>query len=299
MNSSPLVSVLIVCYNHQKFIKECIVSIHNQTYPNIELVVIDNSDNDKSKIIIDSMLLEGNFRFIKQENIGLPKTLNKYIPLLKGKYCIFMSGDDFMLSDRIEKQVKFMESNPDYAMGYANTIAVNELSYPIGYIRDKRYKSGYIFNELIRFKFHPPAPSYIFKRSIFDEVGLYDENIKFIEDRYMNIKIAQNHKIGFLNEYVSYHRQHSNNLSRSIPYDLQLKDVYYILEQYRNLTEFKSILYDINLYFFCTFSNNDLRLGYRFMILAFPKIFTIDYLKSTLRLIRKTFVDLSILAIPV
>lgn len=291
IKQQPLVSVIIVCYNHHKFIKECLVSIFNQSYTNLELMVIDNSDNDDCKIIIESVLSENVFIYIKQDNIGLTKTLNKYIPLTKGKYCIMMSADDYMLSDRIKKQVFFMESNPIYEMGYGNTIAVDENSIQTGFITNNNYKSGSIFDELVRFKFHPPAPSYIYKRSIFDEVGLYDENIKFIEDRYMNIKIAQNHQIGFLDDFMSYHRQHKNNLTKKVPYDRQIEDVYYILNQYANLPEFKSIMNDVHLNLYCNFCSIDKKYGFRLMFLALPKLFTREYLKSTYKLLRKILID--------
>lgn len=292
MNSYPLVSVIIVCYNHHKFIKECLVSIFNQSYSNIELFVIDNSDNDTSKMIIESLLFEKNFFFTKQDNIGLLKTLNKYIPDTKGKYCIMMSADDFMLSDRIKKQVDFMELHPEYAMSYGQTIYVDEVSKQIGFSGNKNFKSGFIFDDLVRFKFHPPAPSYIFRKSIFNEIGLYDENIKFIEDRYMNIKIAKNYQIGFLNDYMSYHRQHPNNLTKTAPFDQQIEDVYTILKQYDNLPEYKSILNDVHLNLYSIFSGIDAKYGFRFMLLALPKLFSIEYCKSTYILLKKMLRDL-------
>jgi glycosyltransferase involved in cell wall biosynthesis len=287
MNSTPLVSVIIVCYNHQKFIKECLVSVLNQSYSNIELLVIDNSDNDESKIIIESLLDENNFFFIKQNNIGLPKTLNKYIPITKGKYCVTMSADDYMLSDRIEKQVNFMEIYPYYAMSYGKTVYVDEDSKQIGFSDTKNFKSGFIFDDLVRFKFHPPAPSYIFRKRIFDEIGLYDENIKYIEDRYMNIKIAEKYQIGYLDDFLSYHRQHPNNLTKTIHYGHQIKDSYYILKQYDSLPEYKSILNDFHLKNYSYFSNIDAKYGFHFMLLALPRLFSIEYLRSTYKLIRK------------
>lgn len=290
MNSTPLVSVIIVCYNHHKFIKECLESVFNQSYSNIELLVIDNSDNDYSKLIIESLLPENKFFFAKQDNIGLTRTLNHYIPLTRGKYLIMMSADDVMLRDRVEKQVIYMESHPEYAMGFGNTICIDENSNQTGFVTDKNYRSGYIFNDLVRFKFHPPAPSYIFKRTIFDEVGLYDENIKLIEDRYMNFKIAEKHQVGFLDDFLSYHRQHSNNLTKTASLELQIKDVYYILKRYESLPDYRSIMNDVHLSLYSRFSGLDTKYALRFMLLSLPRITKTAFWKSTYRMIKKIFI---------
>lgn len=286
---APLVSVVIICYNHDMFIKECLYSVQRQTYNNIELYVIDNSNDNSSKNVIESNFNLDDFTYFKQENIGLPKTLNKYIPITKGKYCIFMSADDYMLPTRVEDQVIFMEANPQYAMGYAKTIYVNEKSEKFGY-NDKCQKSGYLFNELIRFKIHPPAPSYIFRKSIFNEVGYYDENIKLIEDRYMNIKIAEKHQIGYLDKFVVYHRQHPNNLTRTASFEEQISDVFYILNLYRNLPNYKSILKDVYLSLFNIFSKRSVKIGTKFMILSYTKMFKSSFWKSTYHLVKKILI---------
>lgn len=284
--SHPLVSVIIVCYNHNEFIGECLDSIFNQTYPGIELLVIDNSDNDKSMKIVEPLLSLHNFKYIKQENIGLPLTLNKYIPEIKGAYCILMSADDYMLPDRIEKQLQFMESNVEYAMSYGKSIYVDECSKVIGNSDTKKFKSGFIFDDLIRFKFHPPAPTYMFRSNIFEKVGLYDTNIKYIEDRYMNIKIAEKFQIGFLDESLTYHRQHRNNLTSTASMELQIKDCYYILKHYSSLKNYKSILNDVNLNLFCSLSGTTIKYGFRLMWVALPRFYTKVFLKSTYRLMK-------------
>jgi hypothetical protein len=197
-----------------------------------------------------------------------------------------MSADDYMLVNRVENQVNFMELHSEYAMGYGKTIYVDQNSKEIGYSDSNYFKSGFIFNDLIRFKFHPPAPSYIFKTSIFAEVGLYDENIKYIEDRYMNIKIAQNHQIGFQNEFMTYHRQHSNNLTKTAPINQQIEDNYYILKQYATLPGYGSIMNDFHLQNFYYYSGVNIKYGFRFMFLALPKLFSMKYLKSIYRLAR-------------
>ena len=82
----PLVSVVVPCYNHEKYVKETIESIVNQTYKNIELIVIDDGSKDNSVKVIQELADKYGFTFIHRPNKGLSATLNEGIRLSKGKY---------------------------------------------------------------------------------------------------------------------------------------------------------------------------------------------------------------------
>ena len=105
----PLVSVIVPCYNHEKYVEETIESIVNQTYENIELIVIDDGSKDASPQIIEELSKKYNFKFIHRSNKGLSATLNEGIRLSQGKYISVCASDDKLKLDKIEKQVKFME----------------------------------------------------------------------------------------------------------------------------------------------------------------------------------------------
>ena len=77
----PLVSVIVPCYNHEKYVEKTIESIVNQTYKNIELIVIDDGSKDNSTIILEKLSRQYNFYYEHQHNIGLPATLNKMIKM--------------------------------------------------------------------------------------------------------------------------------------------------------------------------------------------------------------------------
>lgn len=206
----PLVSIVVPCYNHEKYVKETIESIINQTYKNIELIVIDDGSKDNSVSVIQELADKYGFTFIHRPNKGLSATLNEGIRLSKGKYFCACASDDIYMLDKIEKQVQFMETNPEYGMCYGKIVEFDDS----GYKKEreiKNAKSGWCFEELILSNFIP-AVSQMIKRDIFEDVGNFDEDL-YIEDWDMWLRIVYKYKIGYVDNYLAYYRLHSNNCS--------------------------------------------------------------------------------------
>ena len=93
-----LISVVVTCYNHENYIEQCLRSIFNQTYRNIELIVLDDGSTDYSPEIIQEVLKESPFvtTFESHGNIGVVRTRNKGLNLLNGDYFLFVDSDDFL-----------------------------------------------------------------------------------------------------------------------------------------------------------------------------------------------------------
>lgn len=208
-NKEPLVSVVVPCYNHEKYVKDTIESILNQTYKNIELIVIDDGSKDNSVYIIQKLADKYNFTFINRPNKGLSATLNEGIKLAKGKYFCVCASDDKYLFDKIEKQVRFMENHLKYEMCYAKVIQFNDKESKE--IEIKNPPIGFIFDDLINRCFIP-AVTVMIRIDIFKKIGLFDENL-YIEDWDMWLRIANKYQIGYIDEYLAYYRRHDNNSS--------------------------------------------------------------------------------------
>lgn len=116
MKTEPLVTVLMSVFNGEKYLREAIDSILTQTFSDFEFLIINDASTDRSREIILSYL-DPRIRLIdNEENIGLTRSLNKGIDLAKGKYIARMDADDVSMPERLEKQVRFMEENPDIAV---------------------------------------------------------------------------------------------------------------------------------------------------------------------------------------
>lgn len=108
-----LVSVIITCYNHEQYIEECLESIFKQSYPNIELIVIDDGSTDHSREIIEETLKKSPFKkteYIYQRNQGVVVARNLGLQTMNGDYCIFVDSDDSLDSEYIVKTIQVAHS---------------------------------------------------------------------------------------------------------------------------------------------------------------------------------------------
>ncbi len=120
---NPDISVVMSVYNGEKYLREAIKSILNQTFKDFEFIIVNDGSTDKSLEIIKSYN-DPRIVFIDQENKGLAAALNVGIKAAKGKYIARMDADDISYSERLKKQIEFMENHPEYvAIGsWANYI---------------------------------------------------------------------------------------------------------------------------------------------------------------------------------
>lgn len=216
---TPLVSVIIPSYNHAKYITQAIESVINQTYPNIELFVVDDGSTDNSKEIIERLQEKYHFEMIFQENKGLAKTLTETITTkCNGEYISICASDDFWNLEKIAKQVKFCESRPEFGLCFSKCYYIDSNSEILKnerlYVQEKEYKSGYIFDDLLLLKYHLPV-SYMYKKTVLSEIGYFPENV-FCEDYYMNLKISEKYPIGYIDEYLLYYRYETNSASKTL-----------------------------------------------------------------------------------
>jgi glycosyltransferase involved in cell wall biosynthesis len=183
--NEPIVTVICTCYNHEKYVRNALSSVINQSYKHIELIIVDNASTDNSKSEIALFLIDyPEIVFISnEENIGLPKSFNAAVKLSKGKYLIDLAADDTLDYERVKLQVAAFEKlDASYGLLYSNIEEVDKNGKHLRYSLTPTlsYPSGDLLLEILN-KHFIPSPSTIFKKSAFDEVGGYNENL-FFED---------------------------------------------------------------------------------------------------------------------
>ena len=209
----PLVSVVIPCYNHEHFIKDSIQSVIDQTYKNIELIIIDDGSQDNSVMKIQEMIDSceqrfKRFEFRSRPNIGLSSTLNEGLEWCQGKYYSAQASDDQILKDKTSIQVEYLEKNNEICavMGGVNWINSDNA------IVSKRplINREYSFEEIFLLKQDLNVCTQMARLESIKNVGGYKDGF-LVEDWYMWLKLAEKGRIATIPEYFVNYRVHSNN----------------------------------------------------------------------------------------
>ena len=208
MINENLVSVVMSVYNSELTIKKSIESILNQTYKDIELIIIEDGSSDNTPFICKEYENEHEnvFVYSNNENIGLTKSLNIGIKKSKGKFIARQDADDFSEHHRIKTQIEIMTSdNLDAVSSRARVINSKQVIPNFSYYLPLRY--------LVKIK-NPFIHGTLFiKRNIIDEAGLYNEKFYYSQDyKLMYDLVSRKHKIKIIKEPL-YYLNMTNNIS--------------------------------------------------------------------------------------
>jgi len=212
-NPLPLVSVLISSYNHADFVEASIRSVYAQSYPNIELLVVDDGSRDGSVELIQQLQAELGFDFVAQANKGLCTTLNEMIARSKGRYIAPLGSDDVMLPERFSLQIPFMEQHPETGICAGGIVLIDGDGQPLPDKKQRHRPARRLdFDDLFMDrKPGPPAPTLLFRREALEEVGGFDPTIR-IEDYFVELRIARaGYFIDILEEPLALYRVHGSN----------------------------------------------------------------------------------------
>jgi glycosyltransferase involved in cell wall biosynthesis len=214
----PLVTAIIPTYNRKEYLENAIQSVANQSYSNIEILVIDDgSYSNYAQSICDKF---SNCYYLYKENGGLSSARNYGINLAKGEYIAFLDDDDFWESSKIEKQVKVLLENPSIDCVHSAAAVVDEKAIPtgefIGAAQNKIHKrSGYVFwNALACWVVKSPTP--LIRKTVFQPDLLFDESIKVGEDVDFYQRMFYRHKVYYINEPLAFYREYNNSARLSV-----------------------------------------------------------------------------------
>lgn len=210
--SSPKVSVIIPLYNQKQYVGEAIDSVINQTYPNIEVIVVNDGSTDNPLPFLEKY--QKGIMLINQENMGLAAARNAGIRKSTGEYIQFLDADDFLHKDKIKLHLEFcIAENCEVSYceisQYDNDTGNTELRY-VGEVKD-------MFPRLYNFWHTYPLPvhSMLIKKELFDKFGLFDEELTACEDRYFFSKLSSE---GISFKYFpfigGFRRQHKSNMNK-------------------------------------------------------------------------------------
>ena len=209
---NPKISVVMSVYNGEQHIRESIESILNQTFTDFEFIIVNDGSTDNSPEIIKSYD-DARTRIINNEkNIGLTKSLNKAIKQTRGEYIARQDADDISLPNRLELQLEFLEKHLDVALLGTGIYVINENGDEI----EKRIMHPNPKKSLLKGNRFIHG-SVMFRKSVIDELGAYNETLKYSQDYELWLRMSKKYKMRNLTSPLYKLRMHRGSiLSKNI-----------------------------------------------------------------------------------
>ena len=220
LDSTPLVSIVVPVFNGERYLRECLDSVVNQTYPNVEILVMDDASTDSTPAIVASYG-ERVKSFRQPANKGQFGNVNDGIALALGKYTAIYHADDVYDPTIIAREVEFLEKNPEVGAVFCYDIFINaegreydRLTIPEEFRTRSSFDYKTILNGILKYKNRfLPTPGAMVRTSIYEELGRFrGEEFQIASDMEMWLRIARKYPLGILHEYLfSYRHGHENS----------------------------------------------------------------------------------------
>ena len=233
------VSVVIPTFNREGFIEQCVVSALQQSKKPDEVIVVDDGSSDKTWDVLrtlgfsDSKEERNSLRYIFQRNKGVSAARNLGIKAAKFRYIAFLDSDDLWLEKKLEKQISSLESQSiRYRLSHTNEIWVRNGVRVNAHLKHEK-NGGDIFIQCLKLCCISPSSSLV-DRSVFDDIGFFDENLPACEDYDFWLRFCAFEDVHFVNEHL---------LIKNGGHDQQLSKKHWGMDRFR-VTALEKLLKD-------------------------------------------------------
>jgi len=222
-NKEKLVSIILNCYNGEKYLKYALRSILRQSYKNWELIFWDNRSTDSSKKIFNTFKNKKFRYFLSSSHTSLYEARNLAINKCKGQFLSFLDVDDMWEENKLESQVKLFEDK-EVGVVYGNSWLLNETTKKKRKFINYNMKNGYIYNDLIQ-RYNVGILTAIIRKSCLKNLKkIFDKKYNIIGDYDLFIRLSKKFKFKVIQDPVATYRIHANNLS-ILKKDLEIKEL--------------------------------------------------------------------------
>ncbi|MFC4721195.1 glycosyltransferase family 2 protein [Geojedonia litorea] len=219
MKPNLLVSVIITTYNRDTYLEETIKSIHNQTYSELEIILVDDgSEKDiasKNKSICQKY---SKCTYYYKNNTGQPDSRNYGIKISKGCYLAFCDDDDIWVLNKLAIQVKILNNFPDYGLVTSCVGKIDSRSVDLGKVLcHDGHNHGYVFESLL-INNRVPSPTPLIRREIFSKVGYFNPNFTMAEDWEFWRRVSYYYHFYAIKKTLAYVRIHQASMTSNANY---------------------------------------------------------------------------------
>lgn len=248
----PLVSVILPTYNRENTIERALDSVLKQTYRNLEIIVVDDGSTDMTIQVVNACK-DSRVRLVRlASNCGANVARNKGIEHAKGTFIAFQDSDDEWLEEKLDKQIRYMLKN-DIAASYCPYLLYEDDRC---YVIPSEYKDiGFCeknIADVLKRDNVVGTPTLVIRKDVFSVIGLFDEEMKRMQDYELMIRLVKEFRVGYIAEPLvkAYRLKKSISMNCEILTDAYIK----LLKKHIDFLDLEKILYDY--YEHCNFSQN-------------------------------------------
>ena len=241
------VSVLIPVYNAEKFLEKALDSVLNQSFPNFELLIINDGSTDSSAEIMNAYVLkDSRIIALHQPNAGQAIAINNLVSVAKSEWCVFMDADDLMMPDRLAKQIQFHNANPDVMASSGHCVYIDGKDQQCGLQTYHGLKTREDSFEAFEKKMlvNCAWTAFMVNKRIFVEIGgLRSAFWPGLDFDFMNRWIEKGHILIIIQDYLMKYRIHGNSITMKSKFDF-VKSEYCNYCQYLRVNGLREISFE-------------------------------------------------------
>lgn len=232
---APLVSINLCCYNSEKYLRETLQSIINQTYTDWELVIINDGSSDSTESIIFEFKNQGYpITYHYQENMGIGASRNEALKLSHGKYIAFIDHDDIWMPEKLEKQIPLF-TDPVVGLVFSDAINFYENGNCLVLYNTFPYWEGNCFSQLLSHYFLSMPTVVIRRACLRDQDEWFDPRFNMIEEADLFRRISYRWKLRAINEPLAKYRIHKSGITNTRGGYLLADETFLMLLKYEEI----------------------------------------------------------------
>ena len=208
---AELVSIVIPCYNQARFLNEAIESVLSQTYPHLEVVVIDDGSSDNTEAVVGQY---PGVRCIRQENLGLAAARNSGVRHTSGRFLVFLDADDRLRPNALATGLASLAAVPEAAMTYGKYTLISFDGTPLPTAQKPRGDRD-MYLALLGDNCIEMHATVMYRREPIEIIGCFNSELRACEDYDLYLRIARNFPVACHDEVIAEYRRHGANMTRS------------------------------------------------------------------------------------
>lgn len=212
--SMPLVSVIIPAYNSEKTLLQTVDSVLNQTYQNLELIVINDGSTDNTLAQLETVE-DSRLKVFSYQNGGLATARNRGIERASGDYLTFIDADDLWTPEKVEQQVDALQKQPDAGVAYSWTRAMDSTG-TLFYDGNSESYTGDVYAPLLRCNFITSGSNVMITKAAIATSGIFDSTLRYCEDWDYYLRLARTWPFVVVPRYQILYRQTAGSLSTNV-----------------------------------------------------------------------------------